>query len=76
MEKDLLKAAEEQYEYPVLTALTDYGNYLLLTISNPFYKSLYGDELEYVEWVVLVHVDGRYKVVFGPTIDLEKGFDQ
>lgn len=76
LEQSLLEAAKEYCEYPVLTALNDYGDYLLLNMSNYFFKAVYGDEPEYNEWVVLVHVDGRYKAVFVPTFDFEKGFDQ
>lgn len=75
LEQSLLEASKEYCEYPVLTASNDYGDYLLLNMSNYFFKAVYGDEPEYNEWVVLVHVDGRYRVAFGPTLYSEKAFE-
>ena len=76
IEKEILNVANEYCEHPVLTAVNDYGDYLQLRISNPFFESVYGEEPEYIEWVILVHVDGRYKAVFAPTFNFEKGFEQ
>lgn len=70
----LVEEASQYWPHPILTASIDYGDYLMLTMENPYFEAVYEDEPQYVEYVMLVHVDGRHQVVFSPNTDFESVF--
>lgn len=67
LEPELIKEAEKYVAYPRIYAASIIDDVLILNMENTIFEEVYEDEPQYIEDIIIVNLDGRFKSVFGPT---------